>query len=122
MSDDMLEKAFERQVAFMEQLRQADRMPEWPVDLRTKSGQRLLKEVFFSMMEEVFEASYTLKNRSHRLTDDRSVDMDHFLEELGDAFAFFLEACILAGFGPHDLFNEYCRKNSIVKARLQNGY
>lgn len=119
---DRLDDMFQRQTTFMELLRDHDLLPEWPVDLTSKPGQRLAKEIVFNICEELFEASYTLKNRMHRLTDARLVDMDHYREELGDAFAYFLEVCIISGVTPHDLYDEYCRKNAIVKERLEKGY
>ena len=119
---DRLDDAFERQTKFMDLLRQNDRLPEFPVDITTKQGQRLIKECIFNLTEELFEASYTLKNRMHRLTDDREIDFDHYKEELGDAFAFFLEVCILSGIDADELFAEYKRKNQIVRERLEKGY
>lgn len=119
---DRLEDIFSRQIEFMESLRQNDKMPEWPIDLTSKHGQRLIKETIFNMIEELAEASFTLKNRTHRITDARIVDTDHYREELGDAFAYFVEICILSGVSTDDLFKEYCRKNNIVKDRLRSGY
>lgn len=119
---DMLQDAFERQDAFMKILRDNDKFPEYPVDITTKPGQRLVKECMFNLTEELFEASFTLKNRMHRLTDDRSIDFEHYKEELGDAFAFFMEVCILSGIKAEDLYSEYKRKNQIVKERLEKGY
>lgn len=119
---DKLDEIFKRQQEFMELLRQNDKIPEYPLDLRTKPGQRLTKEVMFNMIEEVMEASFTLKNRMHRLTDDRSYDREHYKEELGDAFAYFIEVLIFSDISPQELFDEYCRKNAIVKERLERGY
>jgi hypothetical protein len=59
--EDMLEDMFERQTAFMEELRRNDKLPEWPVDLTTKPGQRLIKETIFNTIEELadlFETTY----------------------------------------------------------------
>jgi NTP pyrophosphatase (non-canonical NTP hydrolase) len=120
--NDSLSEAFSLQTKFMDLLRQNDRLPEFPVDITTKQGQRLIKECIFNLTEELFEASYTLKNRMHRLTDDREIDFDHYKEELGDAFAFFLEVCILSGIDADELFAEYKRKNQIVRERLEKGY
>jgi hypothetical protein len=106
----------------MELLKDNDKMPEWPIDITSKPGQRLIKETLFNMIEELAEASFTLKNRMHRLTDARVLDVEHYKEELGDALAFFMEACILSGISPQDLYNEYCRKNEVVVNRLKNGY
>lgn len=122
MSKDRLEEMFERQTAFMELLRENDKMPEYPVDMTSKPGQRLIKETLFNCMEEAFEASYTLKNRMHRLTDARLIDLDHYKEELGDALAYFIEVIILSGITPEELFQEYKRKNQIVIDRLKKGY
>lgn len=122
VNQDMLEESFERQRQFMDELVVNDRLPKYPVDITTKPGQRLIKETIFNLAEELFEASYTLKNRMHRLTDARDLDVDHYREEIGDAFAYFLEVCILSGITPDDLYKEYCRKNAIVTERLRKGY
>lgn len=122
MAEDRLEDMFERQTAFMEELRRNDKLPEWPVDLTTKPGQRLIKETIFNTIEELAEASFTLKNRMHKLSDDRTLDIDHYKEELGDALAYFLEIVILSGFTAKELHEEYKRKNQVVFDRLRNGY
>jgi len=119
---DMLQECFDRQEKFMEMLREADRLPEWPVDMTSKPGQRMIRETMHNMNEELFEAGHTLKNRMHRLTDARLIDMDHYREELGDTFAYFMEICILSGFTAGELFEEFKRKNAIVRDRLENGY
>ncbi len=120
--EDKLDRMFQLQKEFMELLVLNDKMPEYPVDMTSKPGQRLIKETMFNMCEELFEASFTLKNRTHRMTDARLIDMDHYREELGDAFAYFMEVLILSGVSPEELFIEYVRKNAIVKQRLENGY
>lgn len=121
-NNDMLEACFERQKKFMNELLSHDRLPEYPVDLTTKAGQRLLKEVMFNMIEEMMEASFTLKNRMHKLSDDKKVDIEHFIEEIGDSFAYFIELCVLAGLDAKKLNAEHERKNKIVFDRLRNGY
>lgn len=120
--EDMLTDIFERQCVFMERLKDNDILPEWPVDLTTKGGQRLIKEFIFNTIEELAEASFTLKNKAHKVTDDRKVDLDHYKEELGDALAYFVEICILSGFTAKEIYEEYNRKNGIVKERLESGY
>lgn len=118
-----LEEIFELQTRFMERLREHDRLPEWPVDLTSKPGQRLIKEMIFNAIEELCEASFTLKNRFHKLQDDRKLDIDHYKEELmADAFAFLVEVCVLSGFTAKELFAEYKRKNAVVTERLERGY
>lgn len=122
MSSDMWQDMWARQISFMDILRDGDKMPEFPVDISSKMGQRIVKETIFNLTEELFEASYTLKNRVHRVTDDRGVDFAHYKEELGDALAYFIEVCILSGISPRDLYEEFKRKNRVVKERFQKGY
>lgn len=121
-SNDMLVDAFWRQFEFMEMLRDRDLMPEFPVDITSKLGQRIIKETIFNMFEEAFEASYTLKNRAHRVTDDRQIDQAHYREEIVDAFSFFMEVCLLSGITPQELYEGFKKKNKFVKERLLGGY
>ena len=119
---DMLESIFYRQKVLMQKLIDLDKLPEYPVDITSKYGQRQIKELTFAMIEEMTEGTYILKNRPHRLTDQQDVDFDHFREELGDALAYFIEICVFANISPKDLFEEYCRKNAIVQKRITDGY
>ena len=119
---DKLEKAFLLQTEFMSMLVEHDKFPEYPVDLTTKIGQRFVKECIFNLVEELMEASFTLKNRQHKLSDDTELDFEHYREELGDAFAYFIEVCLLSGISAEDLYLEYFRKNGVVRKRLQDGY
>ena len=122
MQVDKLENMFDRQKELMEVLIAADKLPEYPVDITSKYGQRQIKELTFAMIEEMTEGTYILKNRSHRFTDHTDVDFAHFKEELGDALAYFIEICIFAGISPQELFDEYCIKNAVVKKRVKEGY
>lgn len=119
---DKLDKSFILQREFMDLLVEHDKLPEYPVDLTTKPGQRLVKETVWNLVEELAEASFILKNRMHKLSDDSALDFPHYLEELGDAYAFFLEICHLSGITSEQLFAEYSRKNFVVRKRLQEGY
>lgn len=119
---DKLDKVFLKQNEFMSMLREYDKLPEYPVDLTTKPGQRLIKEMMWNLSEELAEASYTLKNRVHKLSDDTEVDYAHYKEELLDAFAYLVEICILSGISANEFYEEYSRKNAIVKKRLEEGY
>lgn len=120
--NDMLETMWRLQEEFMEELKENDKMVEWPVDLTSKAGQRLIKETAFNMDCELHEAMMTLKNKVHRLSEVRMLDRDHYVEELGDTLAFFMEICILSGISPVEMYQEYKRKNAIVRQRLKDGY
>jgi NTP pyrophosphatase (non-canonical NTP hydrolase) len=119
---DKLDKVFVKQREFVDMLVEHDKFPEYPVDLTTKIGQRFAKEVIFNLSEELFEASFTLKNRQHKLSNDNELDFEHYREELGDAFAYFIELCLISGISADDIYEEYTRKNAIVKQRLADGY
>ena len=119
---DRLQDMFARQTDLMEILKSGDKLPEWPIDLTSKYGQRQIKELIWAMVEEMAEASFILKNRSHRFTDHTDVDFAHFKEELADALAYFIEISIFAGIDFQELYEEYCRKNQIVKQRVEKGY
>jgi hypothetical protein len=115
---DKLEKSFLLQREFMDMLVEHDRLPEYPVDLTTKPGQRLIKEYVANTIFELAEAAQTLRNRNHTIKDVPELDFDHYLEELGDAFAFLMEVSILSGITPDRLYDEYRRKNQLVRQRL----
>jgi len=119
---DRLGEMFVKQTDLMDTLIMNDKLPEYPVDITSKHGQRQIKELTWAMVEEMAEASYILKNRSHRFTDHTDVDFAHFKEELADALAYFLEICVFAGIGPQELYEEYCKKNAIVRQRVTEGY
>jgi hypothetical protein len=119
---DTMKDAFRRQTELMKALIAGDKLPEYPIDITSKYGQKLIKELIWAMVEEMAEASFILKNRSHRFTDHTDVDFAHFKEELADAFSYFIEICIYAGINHDELFSEYCRKNHVVKQRVIDGY
>lgn len=119
---DKFDDMFRRQREFMDVLVEADKMPEFPIDITSKWGQRQIKEVNANLVAELFEAMYILKNKTHRFTDATDVDFAAFKEELGDALAFFIELCLFSDISPQDLYEEYCRKNAVVKRRAEEGY
>jgi hypothetical protein len=101
----------------MAMLREDGRFPDWPLDLTTKDNQRKLQTFLWDTVRELAEASAELKNRPHRVQEE-GFDRAHFLEEMGDAFAFFMEVLILADFDADDLIDEFKRKNLIVRKGL----
>lgn len=119
---DTLKDMFDRQLLLMEDLKRGDKLPEWPIDMTGKFGQRQIKELIWAMVEEMAEASFILKNRTHRFTDHTDVDFAHFKEELADALAYFFEICIFAGISPKELYEEFCKKNGVVRKRITDGY
>jgi hypothetical protein len=119
---DRLDEVFARQRALMDRLIAADKLPEYPIDITSKYGQRQIRELTWALVEEMAEAVILLKNHVHHFTDRTDVDFLHFREELGDALAYFVEICVFAGIGPSELFDEYCKKNQVVQERVRTGY
>lgn len=120
--NDRLASIFLRQRGFMDLLREHDRFPEYPVDMTTKPGQRFVGECSFNLIKELMEANVVLKNKMHRISDVEEFDRQHFVEEMGDTFAFFVELCLIADISEDELYGEYCRKNAIVRKRVEEGY
>ena len=94
---------------------------EVPIDLHDRHGQARIRELIRRCVEELFEASHTLKNSpwkvSHVLTDE-----DHFYEELADAFHFFIELCISVGLDSEDLYSLYFKKSEVNLFRQRSAY
>lgn len=92
-----------------------------PVDLNDPRGQARLKEMAWRTVEELAEAMNELKNRpwkqSHTPTNKEA-----FREEVVDALHFFIELCILAGFTPQSLHDQYLNKAAKNTARQESKY
>jgi len=97
--------------------------PEWPLDLSEKSSQQYIRDIALRGVEEMFEALQHLKNwKPHRKTEIKDFNREEFLEEIVDAFNYFLSILILTGFDDSDLINAYRRKDLIINKRLDSGY
>jgi len=92
-----------------------------PIDLHDRHGQVRVRELIRRCVEEMVEASHTLKNspwkQSHVLTD-----IDHFCEEIADAFHFFIELCISVGIDSDDLYSLYFKKSEVNLFRQRSAY
>ncbi len=96
--------------------------PEWPVDLSKKQNQQAIREFAFRGMEELFEALLHLKNWKNHRESTYGVpefDREEFLEEMIDAFNYFLAIVILAGVDHKEFFNAYLKKHKIICDRLE---
>ncbi len=97
--------------------------PPWPIDVTKKRSQQVLRDTALKGIEEMFEALQHLKNwKPHRDTDLKEFDHDEFLEEVVDAFNYFLSVLVLVGVSEDDFFNAYIKKDKIIRERLLNGY
>ncbi len=121
-SADRLAVLFALQREFMEMLRGRGKLADFPVDLTSKDGQKLINTTVWDSVRELAEAAQHLKNKVHRVTDDRQFDRAAYLEELADAHAFFLEVLIMSDVSHQEFYEAFVMKNSKVKRRLLEGY
>ena len=111
------------QLEFMRLLQQFRDFPHFPVDLSSKPGQRILKEIMQDAAGEVFEALAHLKNaKLHRATDVPEFDRSAFVEELVDAIKLLIEVAILSGVSLTELCAVYSNKTEKNKKRIKEGY
>ena len=80
-----------------------------------------IKDLAFRCIEEMTEATNTLKNKPWKQSEVPT-DKVHFYEELADAFHFFIELCITAGMNAEDLARMYHRKNAVNQFRQRSNY
>lgn len=107
----------------MDLLREKRGFPKFPVDLSSKGGQKLLKEITHECQHELFEANQHLKNsKSHRVTDVSDFDRAAYLEELVDSLHYYLEIAIASGVTPDELFEAYMEKGNTNFKRIEGGY
>jgi len=92
-----------------------------PKSIDTKEGQNQIKHLVFCCVEEMFEMTNTLKNRPWTKTEV-PVDRQHFLDELADMLAFFMELLVMTGLTVDEIFEIYLRKLKINRFRRESGY
>lgn len=123
---DRLTSVFKMREVFMRALRASNPNTypaTWPVDLTQKSSQRLCRDLALHGVQEAFEALMLFKNaKSHRKTDVSDIDRDEVLEEMVDAFNYFLSMLILMGVTDEEFFEAFCKKDAIIHERITNGY
>lgn len=118
-----LQEMFEQQERFMKLLQQERSFPDFPVDITSKDGQKVIKDYSHECMHELFEAVHMLRNsKSHRATDVRELDREKYVEELVDALHYFVEVCILSGISADELHGAYMQKGETNSRRIVDGY
>lgn len=122
-----LEIMFQKRLEFIKEMKETipGSYPEFPLDLKKKESQQVCRDLALKGVEEMFEALQHLKNwKPHRQTDlsGEVIDKDEFLEEIVDAFNYFLAMLVVTGFDQDDLFDAFLVKHDIIGKRLKNGY
>tara|TARA_B000000557_G_scaffold166810_1_gene135578 strand:+ start:2572 stop:2949 length:378 start_codon:yes stop_codon:yes gene_type:complete len=124
--DDKLENIFKKREEFMLLIKEKfpDTYPNtWPVNIKEKSNQSILRETALKGVEEMFEALQHLKNwKSHRETEITSFDREEFLEEIVDAFNYFFSLMILIGVDVEEFYHAFNSKDNIIRRRIEKGY
>ena len=93
--------------------------PQWPVDLSKKENQQALRETSFRSMEELFEALLHLRNwKSHR-KGTAELNKEEFLEEMIDAFNYYLAVLVMSGVDSEQFLNAFKSKHKIIMDRLK---
>jgi hypothetical protein len=125
---DRLKMIFERQTELINKYKDVERqnlphvVPDnWPVNLETHLGQDQVRQRIFWCMIELSEASDCMKNKAWKRTMIET-DVPHLHEEMVDALHFFVEACLLMGMGPEQLFQLYMQKSRVNKFRIRSNY
>lgn len=122
---DKLSIIFELRSSFMQDLEatKPGSYPEWPLNISSKQSQQVLRDTALKGIEEMFEALQHLKNwKPHRSTEVAEFNHEEFLEEVVDAFNYFVSVLVLVGVSEEEFFDAYKSKDTIIRDRLLNGY
>lgn len=91
-------------------------------DIDDPARQRRIKEIGMRMIEELTEATNTLKNGKPWKSSHVKTDTDHFVEEIADSLHFFVELCLCAGITVEMLFQTYMDKSRVNQFRQDTNY
>lgn len=90
-------------------------------DLDSRWVQDRLHELYGWLSRELAEAMQELKLKPWKKTELKT-DREAFVNELGDAFHFFVELCITAGMSADDLHRAYFRMHQKNNQRIAGTY
>jgi len=120
---DKLEEMYNQQRDFNSLLRDERQHPDFPLDLKEKKNQQMLKHLAHECMHELFEANHLLKNsKHHRVTEVKEFDRESYKEELVDALHYFFGIVIYSGITVEELHEAFMKKGEINVQRVKNGY
>ena len=120
-----LEEMFKLRNKFIQRLEKEipGSYPNIPVDISSKKGQKLCRDLALKGVEEMFEALQHLKNwKPHRKTEMPEINREEFLEEIVDAFNYFMALLIVVDVDEEKLFEAYLKKDQKIRKRLDEGY
>lgn len=134
VADGQLEKIYDLQQELMKGYLKIEKdLPEWPIDVNSRKGQAVLKDMSARVIEEMGEgyestgyALDLLHNYGYNLDiipiEDRQMLLNHLQnsnEEQADAIAFYIELMLYSNILPIDIYN-YVEKVLFSDKRYQN--
>jgi hypothetical protein len=120
---DKLEKMWQDQEKFMRLLQEKRNFADFPVDVSSKCGQKLIKEMANEGIHEFVEAVQLLKNsKAHRAANITQFDLDDFVEECVDVQKYLYEVLLLAGVSVEQFFEVFEKKTMKNIRRINEGY
>lgn len=108
---DFFKEVWKNQLELMKLYKEAGRLNTWPLELKPKANQEIIRELFGFLEEEMMEASqevdllYLAMGRNE-LTEAREITIK-LNEEIADTLHFFIELFIFVGAEPIDFDNIY---------------
>jgi len=127
MSKCKLKDMFDLRKSFIQRI-QIERPGSYPVpvpleNLSEKRSQQVCRDLALRGVEEMFEALQHLKNwKPHKITEDKEFNKEEFLEEIVDAFNYFMALLIVVDVDEEKLFKAYLKKDQKIRKRLDEGY
>ena len=118
---------FDLRESFIKRM-QKERPGSYPIpvpleDLSNKKSQQVCRDLALRGVEEMFEALQHLKNwKPHKLTEEKEFNKEEFLEEIVDAFNYFMALLIVVDVDEEKLFKAYLKKDQKIRKRLDEGY
>lgn len=91
------------------------------VDINSKEGQEEVRRILFAMIEELMEFANTLKNKKW-CEAEYPVDEQHSLEEICDAWAFWVQLLLMLNFDKEKFKRLYVSKLLVNEFRLGSKY
>lgn len=134
VADGQLEKLYDLQQELMKGYLKIEKdLPEWPIDVNSRKGQAVLKDMSARVIEEMGEgyestgyALDLLDKYGYNLDiipmDDRQMLLNHLQnsnEEQADAIAFYIELMLYSNILPMDIYN-YVERVLFVDHRYNN--
>lgn len=122
---DRLENMFARQAELEDKYEPIEAANGFPrptsTDLDDYALQRAIKDFAYRTIEEIAEATNCLKNKPWKQSPVLT-DRQHFLEELADAWHFWIQLNRLAGLTSEDVHKLYFKKSEVNLFRQESKY